>query len=227
MGFRVETVPCPLDAAIALFGIWRVGSSERQRTAADAIAAAWDARPWPDARLHEYAVLAGDDGTTLLHFSQMDGETTGAGSDSEWKRDVDAAVPGIERHGVVACRLHRSTPAYGPAREAGCVVLVTREFDGPDVGRAERLVNTIFDGRAQTPPAAGLLAAHFYVSLDGARVFNYALWASADAHRSAIENIPASLASNAEWQQAHSWPGLVNTSFQRFRPDLLLARSAG
>ncbi|WP_170223174.1 hypothetical protein [Nonomuraea turkmeniaca] len=60
-----------------------MGSPQRQEAAAQATAAAWQAPPWPGARLRSYAVLAGDDGDTLLHVahvtdpaSRMDGSAT-------------------------------------------------------------------------------------------------------------------------------------------------------
>src|SRR5215207_4824155 len=162
MGFRVDSVPYPVDASVALFGLRRVPTGADQLTAVEAIAAEWQARPWPGAGLSSYAVLVGDDGATLLHFSQLDDPDTARVQDLTWKLEVDAAVPGIERLGVSACRLHRRTPIHGRTEDAGCVVLVTREFDSPDIARAEKLVDAMFAGSAQTPPAAGMVAAHFF-----------------------------------------------------------------
>ncbi|MGW3350026.1 hypothetical protein ACWDA3_42575 [Nonomuraea rubra] len=56
-------------------------------------------------------------------------------------------------------------------------------FDGPGAERAGALVEAMFEASANTPPAAGLICASFYVSLDGSRAFNYALWTSAQAVR--------------------------------------------
>ncbi|MFG3254698.1 antibiotic biosynthesis monooxygenase [Streptomyces sp. NPDC048172] len=206
------------------FGTWQVGTPGRQQATAEAIADAWRARPWPGPGLRSYTVLAADDATTLLHFSQVSDLDKVPAQDLAWKEEVDAAVPGIERTGVVAARLRRSTPLHGPAAGAGCVVLVTRVFDGPDTARANRLVDAMFHSSADTPPADGLLSAHFYVSTDGTRVFAYALWATAEAHREAIEHRPARLEANEQWQRAHAWPGLLSTAFQRFRPALQLTR---
>ncbi|WP_212912655.1 antibiotic biosynthesis monooxygenase [Streptomyces sp. TS71-3] len=190
-----------------------------------AIAAAWGTRRWPGPGLRSYGVLACDDGETLLHLCQVDegaDEGAVAEQDPAWEREVDEAVPGIERAGVVAARLRRSTPVYGAVGDAGCAVLVTREFDGPDVDRAQGLVEAMFEGGSRTPPAAGMVSAHFYVSTDGSRVFNYALWTSAQAHQDAIESRPPELEDDARWKQAHAWPGLLSTTFQRFRPRLHL-----
>jgi hypothetical protein len=57
---------------------WRVGTPERQRSAVDAIARTWQSRPWPDVGLLSYSVLTGEDGDTLLHYSQwVPSRTTG------------------------------------------------------------------------------------------------------------------------------------------------------
>lgn len=222
MTFGIDTAPAPVTAPAAMFGTWQVGTLQRQQAAADAIAEAWRNRPWPGPGLRSYTVLAADDDTTLLHFSQVNDLDEVPAQDLTWKQEVDAAVPDIDRTGVFAAKRRESTPTYGPAARAGCVVLVTRVFDGPDTGRANRLVDTVFRSTADTTPADGLLSAHFYVNTDGTRVFNYALWTTAEAHRQAIEHRPARLEASTQWQKAHAWPGLLDTTFQRFRPALQL-----
>jgi hypothetical protein len=201
-----------------------VGTVQRQRDAAEAIAAAWWTRPWPGAGLRSFGILTGDDGDTLLLVSLLDDLDTVPEQDPNWKQDVDAAVPGIERDGVVAARLYRSSPAHRDVNEAGCLVLVTRIFEDPDVSEAERFVDALFEAGAGVPPADGLISADVYVSVDGARVLNYALWTGADAHRRATEDVPQPLAEDPRWQQAHEWPGLRSTSFRRFEPLLQLTR---
>ncbi|MFC6937415.1 hypothetical protein ACFQHO_48885 [Actinomadura yumaensis] len=136
--------------------------------------------------------------------------------------EVDAAVPGIERAGVVAWRRHRSTPSHRDPAEAGCAVLVTRTFDGPDPDRARDLVDALFTAGDKVPPADGLVAAHFYLGLDGAQVLNYALWTSSQAHHDAVAHRPPRLADDSDWQHAHTVPGLRSTTVQRFEPLLLL-----
>jgi hypothetical protein len=60
-----------------------------------------------------------------------------------------------------------------------------------------------------------MLSAHVHVSVDGSRVLNYAEWTSEDAHRNAVENPPAELATSTQWRHAHAWPGLKSTMFKR------------
>jgi hypothetical protein len=167
-------------------------------------------------------VLAGTDGRLLLHRSEWALPEPGRAvpADRSWKDEVDRAVPGIERRGVVGSLLHRAriVRADGPA--PGCVVFVTREFDGPQPERARRLVDALVDSTAAAPAPAGLIAARFYVSLDGRYVHNLAEWTDADAHRAAVARpLPRSV-DPARWRQVGTWPGLTETTFDRFRPAL-------
>ncbi|MFA5708018.1 MAG: hypothetical protein AB7E41_00800 [Mycolicibacterium sp.] len=167
-------------------------------------------------------MLAGDDGDTLLHVTALATTAGQARPDPSWKHDVDTAVPGIQRAGVTACRLHRATPRHGRLADATCVVLVTRDFDPPDLAECQALIDTMFTAATETDPAPGMIGAHFYTSLDGAHVYNYALWTSAAAHQHAITHVPDTLADNDDWHRAHHWPTLKTTSFQRFTPRLHL-----
>ena len=69
---RTENQPDPArpDLGAALFSTWRVGTPPRQREAVEAIAGAWERRPWPAGGLLGYHVYTGHDGSTLLHYSQ-------------------------------------------------------------------------------------------------------------------------------------------------------------
>ncbi|WP_446474081.1 hypothetical protein [Actinomadura opuntiae] len=50
---------------------------------------------------------------------------------------------------------------------------------GADGRRARALIDDLFSAGAGVPPADGMIAAHFFCSLDGSQVLNYALWTSA------------------------------------------------
>lgn len=228
MNYRTTTAPEPARADITAtaFGLWQVDTAARQDTAIDAIAEAWDRRPWPGPGLATYSVLAGLDHSTLLHVAQYkDPDAPVLPEHRSWKDEVDAAVPGLRRLGVTGCHRHRSA-VVDPAAEPGCAVLVVREFDKPDVEQARQLIDTLFHSTADRPAAEGMISAHFYVSLDGSRVFNFAYWTSEEAHRAAVEHVPDDVAANAEWQQVHEWPGLVQTTFRRFEFRLRLAAAS-
>lgn len=217
----------PEGGGVTLFGRWRVGALHRQRATIDAIQAAWRARPWPSPELLAYDVLPSTDGTTLLHRSQWTSADAcrTAAVDPSWKSEVDRAVPGIERLGVVGCRSYRSRAGGADGPAPGCVVLVTRVFDGPDAERADGLVDALFDSTCATPAPVGLLVARFYVGLAGTHVFNWAEWTDEAAHRSAItRQLPATVDAS-RWQRICDWPGLTGTTFDRFHPALRLTAS--
>ncbi|GAA2637162.1 antibiotic biosynthesis monooxygenase [Actinomadura fulvescens] len=230
-----QPAPEPQAAGFEVFGTWRV-PAPGHRQAADVIAAAWRTRPWPAPHLLSLQVLTsadadadsgggsggGSGGRVLVLHSRWTSENAcrSTSLDQDWKRQVDAQVPGIQRTGVIGAAPYRS--ARHAAAEPGCVVLVTRRLCGPDPARARRLVDALFTGAACTPPAPGLLQARFLISPDGACVLNHAHWTSAAAHHAAITDVPPGLTGDPHWRQAHTWPGLASTTFQRLDPALVL-----
>ncbi|MGW3832333.1 antibiotic biosynthesis monooxygenase [Streptomyces microflavus] len=135
------------------------------RADADAIRKAWESREWPHPGLLSYSVHAGEDGTTLLHYSQWTGEQAHQdfvrqGPDAR-DAGIDAAVPGIESLAPHTYELYRSGfRAEGDTREPGCVVIVEAEFAGPDPARQRDWVDTVFEALGEDPhtPADGIAA---------------------------------------------------------------------
>lgn len=213
------------EAGFVLVSEWTVAAPEAQRPAADAAIDAWEHVPWPPGLL-SHTCLIGTDGETVLHYSQWtsnDACREFVGTDRPaWARAVDDAEAGIDHRGVVGYELYRSRVADRSAPVPGCIVVVTREFDGPDLARARKLVDVMFE-LPDGVPTPGLISAHFHISTYGARVLNYALWASEDAHRAAFENPPSKVEQSAEWQDVHSWPGLTSTAFKRYQPYRCIA----
>lgn len=210
-------VPGPADGVI-LAGEWRIADSGRQQSAAAAALEAWRHVPRPEG-LIAHSCMLGEDGCTLLHWSQWTGQDTarafaGAGK-AAWARAVDAAVPGIEHRKVTAYRPYRSTTPSAQASAAGCLVTVTVDFDGPDTGRQRAWVDTVFTaaGTAGPSPQAGMLAARFCLSLDGTRVLNLAEWTTSQAHRDAAA-VPARPLRTA----VREFPGVTRTTVQRYVP---------
>ncbi|CAL9384436.1 antibiotic biosynthesis monooxygenase [Streptomyces sp. enrichment culture] len=213
---------------------WRVGTPERQRAAVEAIARTWEKRPWPTEGLLSYTVHIGEDGDTLLHYSQWRSEedyqelvrTERAARNAE----IDAAVPGIERVALHSYELYRSTGlgADGPGRVPGCVVTVEVEFDGPDPARQRGWVDAVFEALGSDPePHPGGISGHFHLGLDGARVLNYAEWESADAHREALAAPGDGIgAPTPQWRRVRAYPGLVRSTVRRHTPGLSLAPGA-
>lgn len=209
------------DVGTVLVSEWKVGSPERQRTLVEAFIAAWEGAPWPQGLLSTNLFLS-TNGETVLNFAQWtDGEAYHEFVQTHLQsrvEQIDRAVPGIERSGPANYRVYRS----GVRRDApvpGCVVIVSVEFDGPNEWRQRLWVDTVFEAlEAETEPHPGGISGHFHLSVDGARVLNYAEWTSEDAHREAIERSgQGSIGSGPKWGQVRSFPGIKSSGFKRYR----------
>ncbi|MER6193019.1 antibiotic biosynthesis monooxygenase [Streptomyces cyaneofuscatus] len=226
--------PARDDAGIAKAGTWDVGTPERQRQAVDAIRKAWESREWPHPGLLSYSVYAGEDGRTLLHYSQWAGEQAYQDFVRESRdtrnADIDAAVPGIERLAPHTYELYRSGfRAEGDTREPGCVVIVDVEFAGPDPARQRDWVDAVFEALGEDPhtPAGGI-AAHFHVSTDGTRVLNYAEWESAGHHIAALAAPGEGIGSPSPlWERVQKYPGMTGGGVNRYTPALSMEAGAG
>ncbi|RLV65808.1 Antibiotic biosynthesis monooxygenase [Streptomyces sp. CBMAI 2042] len=225
--------PARDDAGIAKVSTWDVGTPERQRQAVDAIRKAWESREWPHPGLLSYSVYAGEDGRTLLHYSQWSGEQAYQDFVREGRdvhnADIDAAVPGIERRAPHTYELYRSgLRAEGDTREPGCVVIVDVEFADPDPARQRDWVDTVFEALDEDPALAVGIAAHFHVSIDGTRVLNYAEWESADHHIAALAAPGEGIGSPSPlWERVQKYPGMTGGGVNRYTPALSMEASAG
>lgn len=229
------------DLGAAFFSTWDVGTPERQRAAVEAIGTVWERRPWPLPGLLSYSVYAGFDGRRLLHHSQWAAEDAHhdfVRDQRQWRNEeIDAAVPGIERLGLVRARPYRSLAADGRDVEAdgggrpepGCVVVVDVEFEGPDAGRQRAWADAVAEAMAADPaPPAGLIAAHFHISLDGTRVVNYAEWSSEQAHIDALAAPGEGIGSPSPlWERVHRFPGRRSDTVRRYHLLFSAARPEG
>ncbi|MDX3338227.1 MULTISPECIES: antibiotic biosynthesis monooxygenase [Streptomyces] len=226
--------PARTDARIAKVSTWNVGTPQRQREAVDAIRKTWESRAWPHPGLLSYSVHAGEDGATLLHYSQWTGEQAFQDFVREVRdgrnAEIDAAVPGIERLALHTYELYRSgLRAEGDTRETGCVVIVDVEFDGPDPDRQRAWVDAVFEalGEEAELPAGGI-AAHFHTSTDGTRVLNYAEWESAGHHIAALAAPGEGVGSPSPlWERVQKYPGMTGGGVNRYTPALSMAPGAG
>ncbi|GGY19256.1 antibiotic biosynthesis monooxygenase [Streptomyces anulatus] len=227
--------PTRADARLAKASTWNVGTQRRQREAVDAIRKAWENREWPHPGLLSYSVYAGEDGATLLHYSQWTGEQAYQDFVREGRdirnAEIDAAVPGIERLELRTYELYRSgLRAAGDTRETGCLVIVEAEFDGPDPARQRAWVDTVFEalGEEADLPAGGI-AAYFHVSTDGTRVINYAEWESAEHHIAALAAPGDGVGSpSPHWERVHHYPGMTGGGgVHRYTPALSMQPGVG
>ncbi|MFH8618251.1 antibiotic biosynthesis monooxygenase [Streptomyces sp. NPDC017979] len=221
---------------------WDVGTPERQRAAIEAIGAAWRKRSWPDLGLLSYTVHVGNDGRTLLHYSQWTDEDAyqqffSAGFRDERNAEIDAAVPGIQRLGLHSYELYRGGRGNpDDLRIPGCVVIVEVEFDGPDRDRQRDWVDGVFDALASDPgltaaegpdgddrPGAAGISGWFHLGADGTRVLNYAEWTDAASHVAALAAPGDGIGSATEaWERVHSYPGVRESRVNRYTPGLSL-----
>ncbi|MFB4425350.1 antibiotic biosynthesis monooxygenase [Streptomyces sp. QL37] len=217
------------DVGIVKVSTWDVGTPERQRRTVEAVRAAWATREWPHPGPLSYTVHVGEDGKTLLHYSQWADESvyrefvrTGRG---ERVTEVDAAVPGIERLGLHTFELYRSGLLGGDAREPGCVVIVDVEFAGPDPARQRDWVDGVFEALQTDPePAPGGISAHFHVGTAGDRVLNYAEWETAQAHIDALASGGKGVGTlTPQWKRVQNYPGVTGGGVHRYTPALSLA----
>jgi heme-degrading monooxygenase HmoA len=210
------------EVGAPFFSTWRVGTPERQRATVEAIAAAWERRPWPADGLLGYYVYAGDDGATLLHHSQwrseQDYEAFVKVHRQERVDEIDVAVPGIERVALDRYRRYRSGVREEETRVPGCVVIVEIEFEGPDPERQRAWVDAVFEALESEPkPRPGGISAHFHLSTDGTKVLNYAEWESAQAHIEAMAAPGDGVGSSTpQWERVQTYPGLKQSTVGRY-----------
>lgn len=209
---------------------WDVATPERQRAAVEAISRTWQSRDWPDAGLLSYTVHVGEDGRTLLHYSQWRDEAAYQDFFRTFRDDrnaeTDAAVPGIERLDLRSYELYRSGSHRADDRRVpGCVVIVDVEFEGPDAARQRAWVDVVFEALESEPhPRPGGISGTFHVSLDGARVLNYAEWESAQAHRDALAAPGDGIGSpTPQWAKVMNFPGVTGGGVNRYTPALSLS----
>lgn len=221
MSRRTEQHPDPTDPRVGapFFSTWRVGTPERQRRTVEAIGRTWERRPWPARDLLGYHVYAGQDGSTLMHYSQWTGEhayeSFVKAHRQERVDEIDTAVPGIERVGLGRYRRYRSRErALGDTRVPDLIVTVRVDFD--DEERRGEWVDLVVKALDDDPEGhAGLVSAHFHLSTDGGHMLNYAEWESAEAYDRAL-----AAPSNEAWERVRAYPGLKGSVGSRYEHAL-------
>ncbi|MFS7876117.1 antibiotic biosynthesis monooxygenase [Streptomyces asiaticus] len=233
------TSPGPLpdltrpDVGAALFSTWSVGTPQRQRAAVDAIAAAWDSRPWPAPELLAYNLYEGTDGDTLMHHSQWADEAAYHAffrTQRQQRNDaIDAAVPDIKRLGLAYYRHYRSfqaqpAAAQGATTDPGLFVVVEIDFNDPDPQVRRSWVDLVIEA-LESEPDPGLLSADFHLIADGerhlstdrARVLNYAHWTDVEAYEAALAADGPRGGGSPAWDRVLDFPGRVGASSRSYR----------
>ncbi|MEI5099891.1 antibiotic biosynthesis monooxygenase [Streptomyces sp. PmtG] len=215
---RLDAPPVPHgdDEGLTFFSTWNVGTPERQRAAVEAIAHAWESRPWPHEGLLSYSVYEGVGGRTLMHHSRWRDERAyqeyfARGRD-ERNAEVDAAVPDVERVRLTKTRLYRSVTPGTDARVPGVYVRTEVDFEGPDADRQRDWADAVATALDDCP-APGLIGAHLHLSTDGTRVVTYAAWETEGDHEREV-NAPAE---GEAWRRVRAFPGVKESVVRRYR----------
>jgi len=200
-----------------LISPWIVKTRERQRAAIDATLREWQRRPWPEGFI-SLNCFASTDGATVLNYAQWSCDEAHhdflRGARARLAGDIDAAVPGIERPGLIRYRLYGGgIVRAGDA--AGCFVFCEARADDPLLTR--RWLDDAFAGlRAAPEPLAGLMAVHFHLSVDGGRIFIYSEWrGQPEYHRAAAD---------PQWRRLCDFPGITPLSHNLYQHSRSLVR---
>jgi hypothetical protein len=217
---------------LALVSTWDLAIPDQQRAVADLAMDACKELVFTRPELLSHSCMLGTDGTTLLHYQQWRDRNAArefiATGQHVWHRAVDAVVQGTEREPMREYEIYRATRFTSEHLETGCVVIVDRVFIRPDREQAERWIDSMFALPEPDDPMPGAIAAHFHLSLDGARVFNFAQWTTEQAHHqisfSTVEELNTALANNPDWRAVEAAPTLGRTKFRRYRPYRMRVR---
>jgi hypothetical protein len=208
------------DAGAIMVSEWSVDTVDRQRETVESFSRILESERWPSG-LVSVNLFASTDGTTIVNYAQWsnhDAYKTFIRTHL-WSRlveEIDRFVPGISRKPPVQYRLYRSRTAK-EAPSAGCVVIVSVEFDGPDEQRQRHWIDKVFDAlEAETELPPGGISGHFHLSTDGTRVLNYAEWTDEDSHRRALASSgQGTIGRDPKWLEVRNYPGVVANEFKR------------
>ncbi|MBT2386700.1 antibiotic biosynthesis monooxygenase [Streptomyces sp. ISL-11] len=216
----MNALPAPLttgpeitrsDAQATYVSYWFVDGADHGRAVLDQVVTAWEQTPWPEGLLSLSCYLA-TDGSTVLTYAQC------AGPDvhGPFLRGLPAGPARVE---PIAFRLHRSVVVDPAAGAPGTLVAASFDVDGAE--RQRHIVETVARTLEQAPTGgqAGLIAAHFHLSVDGSRVLNFAEWTSDEAHAAFLDGATR----HRSLRLAQDTPGVRPIGYKRYR----LHRSLG
>ncbi|MFC5749761.1 hypothetical protein [Actinomadura rugatobispora] len=172
------------DAGAVLIDQWDVGTRERQRAGAAALARLWRSAPLPGGCLSRNLYVS-DDGTAVLAYEQWRSHEAYRRFAETGRPPLTGEVaPGVERREPAAYRLYR-TGLTARGRTPGSIVII--RFDTRDERAARALVDGLIEEFAGADLPGGGLASHFHIAVDGSRMLNYAEFTDAASHEAVIE----------------------------------------
>ncbi|MFE0764050.1 antibiotic biosynthesis monooxygenase family protein [Streptomyces smyrnaeus] len=210
------------DAGTIVITIRHAGDAAGQAAGARAAAAARQERPWPTGLL-SWSLFVSTDGSAVMAYEQWSDDASLDAALSSAHPDA-SGIPGTEPSTPVRYRLRRSTVlASGKAAEVGCVVTPVFDVDGPE--RQQRFIDEVFAMTENEPVKSGAISAHFHVSTDGTRVFNYAEWQDEQSH---IDAVTSADPRNVRGRLTGEIPGVRPCGYRRWKlhTSLLAAGNA-
>ncbi|MBB5123036.1 hypothetical protein AF335_12170 [Streptomyces eurocidicus] len=153
---------------------WFVDGAEQGRAVLDEVVSAWERSPWFEGILSLSCYLSTEHDTVLTYAQ--------CANDDVYRPFLRSLPAGPARTEPIAFRPDRSAVIDPAAGVPGTVALASFDVDGAN--RQRLIVDTVVDHLEATPAEhqAGLIAAHFHLSVDGTRVMNFAEWTSDEAH---------------------------------------------
>lgn len=208
------------DVGAVLVSKWILPTASMQRAAAEAFLLAWEGAAWADGMVSANLLLGSDERTVLLYGQWRgiaDYQPFSATQRTAIAKQVESAVPGIQRSGPTTYRVYRSA-ARANAPIPGCIVIESVELEAPDSGRQRLWVDTLLTEMEVEPEfPSGRISGHLHLSEDGKTVLNYAEWTDSQSHEDAIAKTGnGGGGSNAKWQLMRNFPGIKSHRFERF-----------
>ncbi|MGA5148213.1 antibiotic biosynthesis monooxygenase [Streptomyces griseoincarnatus] len=211
MSRHVETPPevGRTDAGLAVITVRYAG--DEQRLLADGAVTERENEAWPDGLL-SWSLFSSTDGASLMAYEQWTGDEAldrALAGSAPYLPGISSTEPAVP----VRYRLHRShvTTADRTGVAVGCVVTPVFEAEGPE--RQRHFVDEVFSMTKDVAPMPGSIAAHFHLSTDGTRVFNYAEWTDEQAH---LDAVTAPRGEHVRRRVSGDIPGVRPCGYQRW-----------
>ncbi|MBT2488560.1 antibiotic biosynthesis monooxygenase [Streptomyces sp. ISL-96] len=194
------------DSHAVYMSYWFVDGAEQGRAVLDEIMAVWESAPRPEGILTFSCYLSTGNDVVLTYAQCTDDAVY-----RPFTRGLSLPA-GPASTDPIEYRLHRDVLVDPTGQAPGAMVAASFDVDGSQ--RQRNIVDAIVRN-VQSAPAdeqAGLIAAHFHLSVDGSRVINFAEWTDDEAH---IEFLGGDL-SRRSLEIANEMPGVRPLGFKRY-----------
>ncbi|WP_405858364.1 antibiotic biosynthesis monooxygenase [Streptomyces sp. NBC_00090] len=194
------------DSHVVHMSYWFVDGADQGRAVLDEIMDVWDGSPRPDGILSFSCYLSTGNDLVLTYAQCTDDAVY-----RSFTRGLSLPA-GPASTAPIEYRLHRDVLVDTTGQAPGAMVAASFDVDGSE--RQRSIVDAIVSNveSASADEQAGLIAAHFHLSVDGSRVLNFAEWTDDEAH---IEFLGGDL-SRRSLEIANEMPGVRPLGFKRY-----------